>query len=338
MKAILFDRPGGPEVLYLGQAQNPVCQDDEVLIAVQATAVNRADVMQRQGLYPPPPGASSILGLEAVGHIIAIGANAARKAAHLHLGQQVMALLAGGGYAEEVAVPAEQVMPVPKGLSIAQAAAIPEGFLTAYLNLFVLGNLPWAASAGQQAAVLIHGGASGVGTSALALCQAASVTAYCTVGDDDRAAACCKLGASAAWNYKSTDWLAALHSQTAGRGVDVVLDCVGGSYLDRNLQALAPDGRLICIGLMHGRQAELNLGLLLQRRIQIIGSTLRPLPLDRKAALCQSFTNHVLPLFERGQLRPVLAHQFPLAEAAAAHRALDTPHLGKIVLMLAEPN
>lgn len=334
MKAILFDRPGGPETLYLGEAPDPVCREGEVLIAVHAAGVNRADLMQRRGLYPPPPDASPLLGLEVSGHIAAPAAGACGAAGPLSLGQPVMALLAGGGYAEKVAVPAEQVMPVPKNLSLEQAAAIPEVFLTAYLNLFVLGGLRFepACSPPSRQAVLIHGGASGVGTAALLLCQAAGIEAYCTVGDDVRAQALRDLGARAAWNYKTTDWLAAVGATTDGRGVDRVLDCIGGSYLARNLAALAEDGRLVLIGLQGGSQAEIDLGVLLRRRLQVIGSTLRALPLDRKAALCREFVARVWPLFATGRLHPVLDRVLPLAEAAAAHRALDEPHLGKIIL------
>lgn len=334
MKAILFDRPGGPEKLYLGEAPEPLCRDGEVLIAVHAAGVNRADIMQRRGLYPPPPGASPLLGLEVSGHLAALPAGACGAAGPLALGQPVMALLAGGGYAEKVAVPAEQVMPVPQNLSLEQAAAIPEVFLTAYLNLFILGGLRFepALSPSNRQAVLIHGGASGVGTAAILLCHAAGIAAYCTVGDDGRAQALRELGARAAWNYKTTDWPAAIVAATDGRGVDRVLDCIGGSYLSRNLAALAEDGKLVLIGLQGGSQAELDLGLLLRRRLQVIGSTLRALPLARKAALCREFATRVLPLFATGQLHPVLDRVLPLAEAAAAHRALDEPHLGKIIL------
>jgi len=331
MKAILFDQPGGPEVLRLGDTPAPVCGPDEVLITVAATAVNRADVLQRLGNYAPPPGTSSILGLEAAGHIAAVGPDAASSAMPLRVGQPVMALLAGGGYAEQVAVPVGQVMPVPAGLSLVQAAAIPEVFLTAYLNLFQLGGLRFSPSGAPQRA-LVHGGASGVGTAALLLCRAAGVTADCTVGDDERAQKCRELGAKNGWNYKTTDWLAAIEQETGGRGVDLVLDCIGGSYLDRNLRALSLDGRLVCIGLIGGSRAELDLGLLLRRRAQVIGSTLRALSLGRKAALCRDFTAQILPLFETGVLRPIIDRVMPLAEAAAAHRALDEAHLGKIVL------
>lgn len=335
MRAILFDQPGEPEVLHLGDAPAPACGAGEVLIRVGATAVNRADTLQRRGGYAPPAGASSILGLEAAGEVAELGAGVAG----LEVGQPVMALLAGGGYAELVAAPAGQVMPIPAGLTIEQAAAIPEVFLTAYLNLFKLGGLhfdPAMAApklAGPPPArVLIHGGASGVGTAALQLCRAVGIVSYCTVGDDERGGSCKELGASAAWNYRSSDWLAALLAETGGQGVDVVLDCIGASYLERNLRALAPDGRLVCIGLMGGNRAELDLGLLLSRRLQVVGSTLRPLSKERKAALCRDFSQRALPLFADGRLRPVVDRVLPWTEAAAAHRGLDAAHVGKLVL------
>lgn len=335
MRAILFDKPGDPEVLRLGDAPEPVLSDGEVLIEVAATAVNRADLMQRRGLYPPPPGASPILGLEVAGTIAALGPGVSSSV--FTVGQKVMALLAGGGYAERVTVAAAQVLPVPAGLSLQQAAGIPEVFLTAYLNLFRLGGLPFSEGQGPAASapsVLIQGGASGVGSAALQLCRVAGITTYCTVGDDSRMADCAALGAARVWNYKSTDFSTAIAQATGGHGVDVILDCVGASYLERHLNSLALDGRLVCIGLQGGSRAELDLGLLLRRRIQIIGSTLRALPVARKAALCRDFAARVLPFFDSEQLRPIIDRVLPIAEAAAAHRLLDGPHVGKIILTM----
>ncbi|MFT3754954.1 MAG: NAD(P)H-quinone oxidoreductase [Pseudoxanthomonas sp.] len=342
MRAITQDAPGGPETLRLGEADAPRCGAGEVRIAVRATAVNRADVLQRAGHYHPPPGASPILGLEAMGVVAELGAAVPPG---LHVGQRVMALLTGGGYAQEVVVPAGQVMPVPAGLSDEEAAAIPEVFLTAYLNLFCLAGLRLPNSAPERdpqgeprpvaprpQSVLIHGGASGIGTAALQLCRAAGAAAYCTVGADQRKASCLDLGATAAWNYHSEDFVAAVHAATAQRGVDIVLDCIGAKYLERNLRALAPDGRLVCIGLLGGSRAEADLGLMLARRLQIIGSTLRPLPPARKAALVHEFTRDVLPLFAAGTLRPVVDRVLPLSDIAQAHRAMDEHHVGKIVL------
>jgi tumor protein p53-inducible protein 3 len=334
MKAILFDQPGEPEALYLGDAPEPVLGEGQVLISARATAVNRADLMQRRGLYPPPPGASPILGLEVAGEIAELGPGVSGP---WRVGQPVMALLSGGGYAERVAAPVGQVMAIPEGFDFAQAAAIPEVFLTAFLNLFHLGGLSFfvgAEARGTARRVLVQGGASGVGTAALQLCRAAGHTAYCTVGDDARISRCAELGAAAAWNYKTSDWAAALSAATAGRGVDVVLDCVGGSYFERHLKCLAADGRLVIIGLQGGTRADLDLGVLLRQRVQVIGSTLRPLSTERKAALCGDFAARALPLFETGQLRPIVDRVLPLAEAAAAHRLLDGPHVGKLVLTL----
>lgn len=338
MKAIRFEQPGEPDVLRLVDVPDLKPGPGEVLVAVCAAGVNRADLMQRRGLYPPPAGASDILGLEAAGHIAALGPGAPGSAASapFSVGQSVMALLSGGGYAEQVVVPVGQVMAVPTSVSALHAGAIPEAFLTAYLNLFHLGGLPFAPEAGEGAgrSVLIHGGASGVGTAALQLCRAAGVTAYCTVGDDDRGARCVALGARAALNYRSTDWAEKLQSATDGRGVDVVLDCIGGSYLDRNLRSLAIDGRLVIIGLQGGTHANLDLAVVLRRRIQVIGSTLRPLSTARKAALCSDFAARALPLFDRGLLAPIVDCVMPLSEAAAAHRAMDGAHFGKIILQV----
>jgi putative PIG3 family NAD(P)H quinone oxidoreductase len=338
MQAIVQDHPGEPETLHLGEVPRPPCGPGEVRIAVHSTAVNRADVLQRRGQYQLPAGTTPILGLEAAGVISEVGADVV-PASGLHVGQRVMALLAGGGYAEEVAVPSGQVMPIPDGMSDEEAAAIPEVFLTAYLNLFCLGGLRLpddeaAAGAGASAgkSVLIHGGASGVGTAALQLGRAAGAIAYCTVGADERARSCRELGAAAAFNYHSVDFLPAVLSATDQRGVDIVLDPIGASYLARNLRVLATDGRLILIGLMGGKRAELDMDLVLARRIRIIGSMLRPLPPARKAALVRAFAQKVLPRFARRELRPIVDQVLPLAQAAEAHRALDQHHVGKIVL------
>lgn len=331
MRAVLFDQPGEPDVLYLGEVPDPVCGPREVRIAVAATAVNRADLMQRRGLYPPPKGASPLLGLEAAGRIVEVGAEVG---ARFQVGQRVMALLAGGGYAEQVVAPVGQVMPLPANLTEEEAAAIPEVFLTAFLNLFILSGLRFAPGGAAGRTVLIHGGTSGIGTAGLQLLKAAGARAFCTVGSEDRIAPCRTLGAEDAFCYRSTDFVSALRGATADHGADVILDCIGGSYLDRNLRALAPDGRLICIGLQGGARAELDLGLLLMRRLQVIGSTLRALPLERKQALVQAFTESALPLFSTGALRPVIDRVLPLDAVVEAHRALDHAHIGKVVLRM----
>lgn len=351
MKAVLFDQPGDADVLHLGEAPEPERRPGEVLIEVAATAVNRADVMQRLGYYPPPPGASSILGLEAAGRILALDDEGAARG--LYVGQRVMALLAGGGYAERVSVPSGQVMPIPSGLSDEEAAAIPEVYLTAFLNLFVLGGLPFPgpnsptrASQAASLSVLIHGGASGVGTAALSLLRAAGITAYCTVGAEERIPACQSLGAAATVCYRTTDFVEALLTETKGRGVDMILDVVGGAYLPRNLNLLAPDGRIVIIGLQGGTYGELDLGMLLRKRAQVIGSTLRALPVARKTALVSDFLTRVFPLFAAPggptlghgngpALRPIVDRVLPLSQAAEAHRALDGHHIGKIILRVA---
>jgi putative PIG3 family NAD(P)H quinone oxidoreductase len=336
MRAIVVDPPGEPEALRWTEVPDPVPQPGEVLIEVRAAGVNRADVLQRQGKYPPPPGAPSTLGLEAAGHVVALGPPPAKDDGLpappvWTLGQPVMALLSGGGYAERVAVPSGQVLPIPAGLSIEQAGALPEVFLTAFLNLFRVGGLPFGGGAGAR--VLIHGGASGVGTAAIQLCRVAGHTAYCTVGDAARARRCQELGAHAAWDYRATDFAAQVQAVTGGQGVDLILDCIGADYLDRNLRSLAPEGRLVIIGLQGGSQASVDLALLLRRRIQILGSTLRGLSPQRKAALCADFAARALPLFARGELRPIVDQTFPMAAAGAAHRALDHAHFGKLVLL-----
>lgn len=344
MKAILFDTPGEPDVLYLGEVPAPTCGPGDVRIAVAATAVNRADLLQRRGFYPPPPGASSILGLEAAGVVTEVGDTA--RAAGFAPGQRVMALLAGGGYAEEVVVPHAQVLPTPPALSDEQAAAVPETFLTAYLNLFLLGGLPFPwhpdagpapiAGTGDGPSVLIHGGASGVGTAAIQLCRETGVRALCTVGSHERAERCRALGAAFAWNYLEGDFTDPVLHATTQRGVDVVLDCVGGKYLDGNVRVLAMDGRLVCIGLQGGLRGTLDLARVLAHRLQIVGSTLRSLPASRKAALVRRFAADVLPLLAAGRVAPVIDRVFPLSEAAEAHRALDSHHVGKILLKVGQ--
>jgi NADPH:quinone reductase-like Zn-dependent oxidoreductase len=350
MKAILFDSPGDEDVLYLGQAPEPSCGHDDLRIAVSATAVNRADLLQRRGVYPPPPGASSILGLEVSGRVLEAGDVA--RAAGFTDGQRVMALLPGGGYAEQVVVHHGLAMRVPARLSDEAAAAIPEAFLTAYLNLFVLGGLqfgdpsrpgrPVSGPFGEPVEVrrgprhaLIHGGASGVGTAAIQLCRESGVTPLCTVGSKERAERCRALGAQFCWIYHDGDFTDAVLRETDHRGVDAVLDCVGGKYLDQNIRVLAHDGRLLCIGLMHGVRAELDLARLLAHRLQIIGSTLRSLPRDRKEALVRRFTAEVLPLFASGRIAPVIDRVLPITDVRAAHRAMDEHHVGKIVLRVA---
>ncbi|HUP65001.1 MAG TPA: NAD(P)H-quinone oxidoreductase [Thermoanaerobaculia bacterium] len=323
MKAILFDAPGDESVLRLGETEDPVPGPGEALIAIRATAVNRADLLQREGAYPPPPGASSILGLECAGLVEAVG----EKVWEVKPGDRVMALLAGGGYAEKAVVDGGSLIPVPEHFSDDEAAAFPEGFLTAYLNLFLLGG------AGPGSVALIHGGGSGVGTSAIQLCRESGVMAIVTVGSSEKGARCESLGASLAVNYREQRFEDVIREWTGGRGVDVILDHIGGEYLTRNLGTLAPGGRLIVIGGMGGRKGELDLGLLLTRGLKILGSALRPRSVEEKQGIIRAFGGEFGDALRAGRLRPVVDSVYPLAEAAEAHRRMkESRHFGKIVL------
>jgi len=326
MKAILIDQPGDETVMRLGEAPRPALGPGELRIRVAATAVNRADLLQRQGLYPPPPGASPILGLECAGEVAELG----RGVSGWSPGDRVMALLPGGGYAEEVVVDAGSAMGVPPALSLEEAAALPEVFLTVFLNVFQLGALP------EGGAALVHGGGSGIGTAAIQLVRAAGGTAVVTAGSEEKCARCRALGAQAAVNYRTGDFVAAAQEATGGRGVDVVLDSIGAPYLERNLKALAVGGRLVIIGLMGGAKAELPMGALLARRLQVIGSTLRARPVAEKAAIVAAFQARFGGRVEQGELRPVVDRVLPLAQAGDAHRAMKaSEHFGKIVLRVA---
>jgi putative PIG3 family NAD(P)H quinone oxidoreductase len=324
MRAIVFDQPGEPEVLRLGEAPDPQPGAEELLVRVRATAVNRADVLQRRGGYPPPPGASPILGLELAGEV-AQGAGAWRP------GDRVMAVVTGGGYAELAAVPAGMAIAVPAGLSFEQAAAIPEAFLTAFLNLFTLGRL-----VGGEA-VLIHAGASGVGTAAIQLARAAGARVFATAGSDEKLALCRELGAELAINYKREAFQERVAAATGGRGVDLVLDFVGAPYWEANLAALALRGRLMLIGFLGGGRGQLDLGPVMTKSLTVSGTTLRRTPLDQKIALSRAFAEFALPRIERGELRPVIDRTYPLAEAAAAHRAVEAnENAGKVVLRVGD--
>ena len=326
MRTIVFDQPGDESVLRLGEAPAPALGPDDLRLRVRATALNRADLMQRQGMYPPPPGASPILGLECAGEVIEIGANVGGWKS----GQRAMALLAGGGYAEEVVVHAGSAMPVPDVLSDEEAGALPEVFLTAFLNIFLLGQPP------RDGAVLVHGGGSGVGTAAIALCREAGLKLVVTAGSEDKCRACREHGADVAINYRDGDFADAVRAATDGKGVNVVLDCVGGSYLRSNLASLALDGRLVIIGLIGGAGAEINLASLLLKRLHVIGSTLRTRPVEEKARIVAAFQERFGAALGAGRLRPVIDRVLPLAQAADGHRAmLASEHFGKIVLRVA---
>lgn len=323
MKAILITQPGGPDVLAYGDAPDPQPAEDELLVRVRATAVNRADTLQRRGAYPPPPGASPILGLEMAGEVI-------RAAGGWQVGDRVMAVVTGGGYAELVTVPIGMAMRIPDRLPFEQAAAIPEAFLTAYLNLFTLGKL----QAGEV--VLIHAGASGVGTAAIQLARAVGAQVIATAGSPEKVACCVELGAALAIHYKHERFADRVLEFTQGRGADVVLDFVGAPYWNDNLRALAMHGRLMLIGMLGGSRGELDLGPIMAKRIIVTGTTLRRTPLPQKVALTQAFAEFALPRFERGELRPVVDTVLPLREAAAAHRRMEAnENIGKIVLTVA---
>ena len=325
MRAVLVREPGDESVLGLGDAPAPVLGPSDVRIRIRATALNRADLMQRQGLYPPLPGVTPILGLECAGAVAEVGP----EVHDFRVGQRVMALLPGGGYAEEACVDHGSVLLVPDGMSDEEAGAFPEVFLTAFSNLFMPGL--GALEAGECA--LVHGGGGGVGTAAIMLLREAGNRCIVTVGSPEKAKRCVKLGASAAIDYRTEDFAARVQALTDGRGVDVILDHIGGRYLAQNLASLAVGGRLLEIGLMGGAQAELNLALMLMRRLAVIGSTLRGRSVAQKAAIVRGFRERFGSALAAGRLRPVVHTVLPLAEVAQAHRLMKaSDHFGKIVL------
>ncbi len=297
----------------------------EVLIRVAAAGVNRPDVMQRKGRYPPPPGASDLPGLEVAGTIERVGDGVTEWRG----GDAVCALVAGGGYAEYCVAPAPQCLPVPTSLDMVAAAAIPETFFTVWTNVFERGRLQPGESA------LFHGGSSGIGTTAIQLADAHGATVYVTAGSDEKCRACERLGAARAINYRTDDFAEAIAGLTGGRGVDLILDIMGASYLDRNLRSLAIEGRLVEIGLMGGTEAPLDVERLLRRRLTITGSTLRPRSVEEKSAIAAALLEQVWPLLERGRVKPIVYRTFPLRDAAEAHRVMETSeHIGKLVLTM----
>jgi NADPH2:quinone reductase len=323
MTVIEIAAPGGPEQLKPNKRPVPRPGDQEVLVRVAAAGVNRPDVMQRQGRYPPPPGASDLPGLEVAGEIAALGSNVSG----LSVGDKVTALLAGGGYAEYAIAAAPLCLPVPSGISVVEAAAIPETFFTVWTNLFDRGRC----KAGDT--VLIHGGTSGIGTTAIQLAAAWGARVFATAGSDDKARACERLGAARGINYRTEDFVEVIRAATGGAGVDVTLDMVAGSYVARNLEIAAIDGRVVMISLLGGSRAEVNLGLILTKRLTLTGSTLRSRTVAQKAQVAEAVQKNIWPLLAAGRVRPVIHATFPLAEAAAAHRLMETSnHIGKIVL------
>jgi putative PIG3 family NAD(P)H quinone oxidoreductase len=325
MKAVFIERPGDETVMRIGEADRPSIGPDEVRLQVSATAVNRADLLQRQGLYPPPPGASPILGLECAGVVDEVGA----AVTGWKPGDRAMALLAGGGYAAEVAVHVGSLLRIPERLSLEEAAAVPEVFLTAFLNLFQLGGL----AAGGAA--LVHGGGSGVGTAAIQLIKAADARAFVTAGSAEKCARCRELGADVAIDYKTDSFAEVVAKETGGRGVDVVLDSIGAPYVAGNLASLALGGRLVLIGLMGGAKLEMNLAVLLAKRVSIVGSTLRTRPVAEKAAIVAAFEQRFGADLASGRIRPIVDRVLPLERVADAHRVMKaSEHFGKIVLRI----
>ena len=324
MIAIEITSPGGPEVLRAVERPDPVPGAGELLIRVAAAGVNRPDVMQRKGLYPPPLDASDLPGLEVAGDVVALGAGVTEW----RVGDRVCALVSGGGYATLCVAPAPQCLPVPRGMDLTAAAAIPETFFTVWTNVFDRGRL----QAGETA--LFHGGSSGIGTTAIQLAACRGAHVFATAGSDEKCRACEQLGAARAINYHSIDFVDAVRELTGGRGVDLILDIVGGSYVARNLAALAVDGRLVQIGLMEGEAvAPVDFRRILGRRLTITGSTLRPRRVEEKGQIASALRKEVWPLLDAGAVRPVIHRTFPLAAAVEAHRLMEaSEHVGKLVL------
>jgi len=324
MTAIEIAAPGGPEQLRPVQRPVPAPKEGEVLIRVAAAGVNRPDVMQRQGKYPPPPGASDIPGLELAGEVVSLGPGVSG----LEPGERVTALVSGGGYATYATAAAALCLPVPEGLSLIEAAALPETFFTVWDNLFTRGGLA------EGESVLIHGGTSGIGTTAIQLAAAArGARVFATAGSAEKARLCERLGAARGIDYRSEDFVEVVRQSTHGKGVDVILDMIGGSYLARNLEALALEGRLVLISSMGGARAEINLGQLMQKRLKVMGSTLRARSNAQKALVADAVRRYAWPLIAAGRVRPVIHSTFPLAQASEAHRLMESSqHVGKIVL------
>ncbi len=322
MPAVEISAPGGPEVLRLTERPTPEPNAGEVLIEVAAAGVNRPDTMQRKGFYPPPPGASDLPGLEVAGTIVKLG----EGVNEWQVGDQVCALVAGGGYAGYCIAPAPQCLPAPKGLSMVEAASLPETFFTVWTNVFDRAKL----APGES--LLVQGGSSGIGVTAIQMARGLGHRVFATAGSAEKCAACEKLGAQAI-NYKTEDFVAVVKEATDGRGVDVILDMVGGDYVQRELNTLADDGRLVFINTMGGRESTVDFRGMMQRRLTITGSTLRPRPIAFKAAIARALREKIWPLIEAGKIKPVIYQTFPLAEASKAHALMESSqHIGKIVL------
>ncbi|MEO5652213.1 MAG: NAD(P)H-quinone oxidoreductase [Marmoricola sp.] len=324
MRAVIAPDPGGPEALTVADLPDPEAGPGEVVIDVVASAVNRADTLQRQGFYPPPPGASDVLGLECSGRISAVG----EGVDSFSVGDEVCALLAGGGYAEKVAVPAGQVMPLPPGVSVEDAAAIPEVACTVWSNVFMVAGLQ------PDETLLVHGGAGGIGNIAIQLGKAVGARVFATAGSAEKMAVCESLGADRAINYSDEDFVEVL--EEAG-GADVILDNMGAKYLGRNVEALATEGRLVIIGMQGGSRGELDIATLLRKRGAVIATSLRSRPTEEKAAICAAVVEHVWPLIGEGKVRSLVHERVPLAEAGRAHELMESgSHTGKILLQVAD--
>jgi putative PIG3 family NAD(P)H quinone oxidoreductase len=323
VRAIVASGPGGPEVLELADVPDPTAGPGQVVLDVAATAINRADLLQRQGFYPPPPGASDVLGLECSGTVAAVGAGVTGW----DVGDACCALLAGGGYAEKVAVPAGQLMPVPAGVSLADAAALPEVACTVWSNVFMIARLQ------PEDWFLVHGGAGGIGSFAIQLASALGARVITTGGSAEKLAWCEELGAEVTIDYREQDFVAEVLGATDGHGADVILDNMGAKYLGRNVEALATEGRLVIIGMQGGTKGELDVGVLMRKRGAVISTALRSRPVEGKSAICASVVEHVWPLVADGTIRPVVGATYPLADAAQAHALMESGEgRGKVLL------
>jgi putative PIG3 family NAD(P)H quinone oxidoreductase len=322
MRAVIAPDPGGPEAFVLAELPDPTPGDGAVVVDMRATAVNRADTLQRQGFYPPPPGASDVLGLECSGVISAVGSGVDGW----QVGDEVCALLASGGYGEKVLVPAGQVMPVPEGIDLVTAGALPEVACTVWSTVFMIAGLQ------QDETLLVHGGAGGIGTFAIQLAKALGARVLTTAGTAEKLEMCRELGADVAINYREQDFVDVVKEETDG-GVDVILDVMGASYLQRNVDALAIEGRLVVLGMQGGTKAEIDLGVLMRKRAAVVAATLRARPVEEKAAICASVVEHVWPLVADGSVKSLVHATLPLTEVAEAHRIMEAgEHTGKIVL------
>jgi len=325
MKAIEISTPGGPEVLRLATLPTPAPGEHELLIKVAASGVNRPDVLQRKGGYPPPPGAPLTPGLEIAGTIVAKGDRTRR----FKIGDEITALVPGGGYAEYCVVAEANAMPVPEGLSLSEAGAVPETFMTVWTNVFERARLK------RGETFLVHGGSSGIGTTAIMLASAFGANVFATAGSDEKCKACERLGARRAINYHEADFAEEILRATEGRGTDVILDMVGGGYLEKNIRCAAKDGRLVSIAFLQGSKVEVDLLPMMLKRLTLTGSTLRPRTVEEKASICRALENYVWPLIAAGRIKPQIFRTFPLAEAAAAHALMESSaHIGKLVLVL----